>query len=73
MTLEAELHEQLSRLPIEEQRRVLAFARSLVASRIKGVPGKALLRHAGTIDDADLSSMQQAIEEACDRIDLDEW
>lgn len=72
-TIEAELREQLSRLPSEEQYRVLAFARSLAASQVRGVPGRALLRYAGSIDAPDLAVMRQAVEEACERVDVDEW
>ncbi len=49
-TVEAEIREQLSQLPVEQQRRVLEFARSLVATRVRGVPGKTLLRFAGAIN-----------------------
>lgn len=72
-TIETALREQLSRLPLEKQYRVLEFARSLAASQVRGVPGKALLRYGGSIDHTDLDIMEQAIEEACERVDVDEW
>lgn len=62
-TLASEIHEQLDRLPPEQQRQVLDFARSLVAAQVRGVPGKDLLRFAGGIDTEDLQAMKQAIEE----------
>jgi hypothetical protein len=72
-TIEAELREQLNRLPLEQQRRVLEFARSLATSQVQGVPGKALLRFAGTVDATDLTTMKRAIQEGCECIDHDEW
>ena len=72
-TLEAEIRKQLDQLPLEQQRQVLEFARSLVATRIRGVPGKDLLRFAGVIDTEDLNIMKQTIEEGCEKIDLNEW
>ena len=72
-TLEAEIRKQLDQLPPEQQRQVLEFARSLVATRIRGVPGKDLLRFAGVIDTEDLNIMKQTIEEGCEKIDLNEW
>lgn len=32
-----------------------------------------LLRVAGTLDDQSAGEMMQAIEEGCERVDLDEW
>ena len=72
-TLETEVREQLSHLPLEQQRQVLEFARALVAARVHGVPGQALLRFAGTIDSEDLAAMAQTIEEGCERVQPDEW
>ena len=38
-----------------------------------GVAGKQLLRFAGTIGEDDLQVMSQSVDEACEKIDLDEW
>jgi hypothetical protein len=38
-----------------------------------GVPGKELLRFAGTIEADDLRAMAQVIEEGCEQVDLNEW
>lgn len=67
------LLKQLSDMPVEFQRRVLDFARALTLSSPKGVSGKEQLRFAGTIRGEDAKSMNQAIEEACERIDPHEW
>ncbi len=72
-TLEAEIRKQLNQLPPEQQRKVLEFARSLVTAQIRGVPGKDLLHFAGTIDTDDLTSMKQAIEDECEKVDQDGW
>jgi hypothetical protein len=71
-TLEAEIREQLNQLPVEQQRWILEFARSLVAARVRGVPGKTLLRFAGAINTDDLTAMKQAIEEGCEQVSLND-
>jgi hypothetical protein len=72
-TLETEIQEQLSQLPLEQQRQVLEFARALVAARVRGVPGQALLRFAGLVEPDDLALMQQAIEDDCEQVQPNEW
>jgi len=72
-TLETEIREQLSQLPLEQQRQVLEFARALVATRVRGVPGQALLRFAGLVEADDLAAMKQAIEEDCEQVHPNEW
>ncbi len=72
-TLESEIREHLDQLSPTQQRQVLEFARSLVAAQIRGVPGKDLLRFAGSIDAEDLNAMKRAIDEGCEKIDLNEW
>jgi hypothetical protein len=72
-TFEKELHDQLGQLPSEQQRRVLEFARALAKSKISGIPGKNLLRFAGSIDSEDLKVIEQAIAEGCEKVNLDEW
>ena len=39
----------------------------------KGVPGYKLLRFADTIDREDLMTIEQAIKEGCEKVNLDEW
>jgi len=38
-----------------------------------GVSGRHLLRFAGTIQVDDFQIMKRAIEDGCERIDIDEW
>ena len=68
-----EVIEQLKSLPHELQRRVLEFTRALTLSTPRGVPGKQLLRFAGTISPDDARQMREAIEQGCERVDANEW
>ncbi len=68
--LEGEIGQQLRVLPPDEQRRVLDFARALVLSKAQGVPGKELIQFAGTIPKEELQRINAAIEEGCERADL---
>jgi hypothetical protein len=72
-TIETELFACVGGLPVEKQRQVLEFARTLATSPSQGVRGADLLRFAGTIDKADLDTMSQAIKDGCERIDAAEW
>ena len=72
-SLEQAVLEQLRHLAVEQQRQVLDFARALVLAKTRGVPGQSLLRFVGAIDAEDLTTMAQAIEEGCERVNLDEW
>jgi hypothetical protein len=72
-TIEQQLSVCLGRLPVEQQRQVLEFARTLTTPPLQGVHGSNLLQFAGTIDESDLEAMSQAIEDGCERIDADEW
>lgn len=49
------------------QQRVLAFTRALAQTAPQGVPGRKLLRFAGTIPLEDVQLMQEAIEQGCDQ------
>ncbi len=70
---EKEIVDQLRKLSADRQKLVRAFLRGLHQQSPKGVPGKDLLRFAGTIAPADLREMSAAIEEACERVDADAW
>lgn len=72
-TLDKELREQLDRLPPEQQRQVLDFARALATKQIRGVPGHALRRFGGVIAKEDLALVARAIEEGCEQVTPDEW
>ncbi|MEQ8465818.1 MAG: hypothetical protein RIC07_19950 [Coleofasciculus sp. E1-EBD-02] len=67
------LIEQLKIMPQDLRWRVLEFARTISGSTIQGVPGRQLLRFAGSIPPDDVQLMRQAIEQDCEQLDLDEW
>jgi hypothetical protein len=72
-TIEKDISKQLNLLPHEQQQQVLEFARNLVKSRVRGLPGQNLLHFAGTIDHEDLIIIQETIKEGCEKVNLDEW
>jgi hypothetical protein len=74
--IQSELLSYLGQLPVDAQARVVDFARTLADSentKKVGVPGKDLLRFAGTIPHEDCLEMLKAIEEGCEQIDPNEW
>lgn len=62
--LQEELLQQMSRLPEEEQRRVLAFVKGLTPVA-GGIVGRDMLKFSGAIGQGDLQAMPKAIEEGC--------
>lgn len=72
-TFEGEIREQLNQLPPEQQHQVLEFARSLIVARVRGTPGKSLLRFIGSINTDDLATMKQAIEENYEQVNPNDW
>jgi hypothetical protein len=72
-TVKKEIVSQIERLDYEHQRRVLEFARVLAVTGPKGIPGKQLLSFAGAIHADDLKTIKQAIEDNCEKVNLNEW
>ena len=72
-TLQKDILDQLDKLPVEHQRKVLDFARSLSKATPIGKAGKDLLSFAGTIDAEDIEAISQAIEEGCEQVNINEW
>jgi len=68
-----EVVEQLKVMPQHLQWQVLEFVRALVKSEVRGTPGQQLLRFAGSIPSDDLQLMSEAIEQDCERVDINEW
>lgn len=68
-----EVVEYLKVLPQHLQRRVLNLARVLAKTNIKGTPGLDLIGFAGAIPADDLQLMRDAIQQDCERIDVDGW
>ncbi len=71
-TLEQEILAHLHTLALPQQREVLAFVRTLAATPI-GVPGRELFAFAGSIESQELVTLQRAIDEGCEQVNLDEW
>jgi hypothetical protein len=71
--IETKVLKQLHALPEDLQRQVLEYVRSLRVAAPRGVAGNELLPFAGTIPQDDLAMMRQAIGEACERVDANEW
>jgi len=74
--IQSELLSYLVQLPADDQARVVDFARTLAGSpptKKVGVPGKDLLRFAGTISEEDARQMIEAIEEGCEQINASNW
>ncbi|XGB42140.1 MAG: hypothetical protein LVS60_18580 [Nodosilinea sp. LVE1205-7] len=68
-----EVVEQLKIMPQHLQWQVLEFIRLLAKADVRGTPGQQLLRFAGSIPLDDLKLMGEAIEQDCQRVDVDEW
>ncbi|MEB3181373.1 MAG: hypothetical protein VKL59_20410 [Nostocaceae cyanobacterium] len=68
-----EVIEQLRVMPQHLQLQVLEFVRTLVKAEVRGTNGRQLLRFAGSIPPDDLQLMREAIEQDCERVDINEW
>ena len=68
-----EIVKKVRKLPNNLQRQVLIFVDALEASNMRGRPGKELLHLAGSISPEDAAKIEQAIEEGCEQVDIDEW
>ena len=67
-SVEKEILDEIHKLGKGQQVEVLEFVRSLAKSEMEGVPGKTLLRFAGTIDREDLAKMAEAIQADCESV-----
>jgi hypothetical protein len=72
-TIKEQILSDLDRLSPEEQTRAAEFVHSLASRTPKGIPGRDLRRFAGILDPESAREMIEAIEEGCERVDLDEW
>lgn len=71
--IKLQIAKRLEKLPIKLQKKVLDFTEALVSSTQKGVKGKHLLKFSGMITEADADNMIQAIEENCEKVDVNGW
>lgn len=65
--------ERMQLLPSDLQHLVLDFVQTLQVVTPQGVPGRQLLQFAGVIPTDDLTRMHQAILNACEQADVNEW
>ncbi len=72
-SLVRDLIKHLETLSPQLQAQVMDYVRTLDAERARGVPGKDLVRFAGTISKQELAAMSRAIEQGCEQVDLDQW
>jgi hypothetical protein len=71
--IKEQILKDLDQLSPEQQRRAAELVHDLISSLPTGTSGRDLLRFAGTMDSESVSEMMKAIEEGCERVDLDEW
>lgn len=72
-SIKQSINHYLKNLNTEEQRKILEFARALNLSKLKGTPGKDLIKFASSIDKDDLNLMKDAIEAECEKVNDNEW
>jgi len=73
VSIKEEIVEQLDKLPVGLQKRVLDFTQALILSMPKGLSGKDLKKFVGIISPEDAKAIEKAIEEGCEQVDqLDE-
>lgn len=71
--IQHKLYEEIDRLSVAEQLRLLAAAREMHSTSPKGTPWSAIQHLAGTLPDDDAKEIAHAIVEGCENIDRDEW
>lgn len=71
--IQIQVADALRQLPVVAQMSVLQFARSLRQERPNGVPGKELLRFAGTLSAEEAEQFLKTIEETCEQVHPDDW
>jgi hypothetical protein len=72
-TIVTEIIKHLTILSAGLQEQVLDFVIKLNRSYYHGISGTQLIQYAGMISPDDLEIMSHAIENDCERIDMNEW
>ncbi|HGJ65484.1 TPA: hypothetical protein ENS27_08865 [bacterium] len=72
-SIKQEIIEQIDKMPIDLQKRVLDFAHALVLSEPKSIPGRDLLKFVGIMTPEEAEEMAKAIEDGCEQIDESGW
>jgi hypothetical protein len=65
--------QDLDQLSAEQQKQAAELVHGLVSRLPKGASIEDLMQLAGSLDDQSAREMMEAIEEGCERVDLDEW
>ena len=65
--------QDLDQLSPEQQKQAAELVHGLVSRLPKGASVEDLVQLAGSLDDQSAREMMEAIEEGCERVDLDEW
>jgi hypothetical protein len=73
ISIKEEIVEQLDKLPIGLQKRVLDFTQALILSMPKGLSGKDIKKFVGIISPEDAKAIEEAIEEGCEQVDINEF
>jgi hypothetical protein len=74
ITVKQQIDRELDVLTVDKQRKVLDFIIHLSGSGIPpGVPGKNLIKFAGSLSEEDAEELSQIIQEGCEKIDYNEW
>jgi hypothetical protein len=74
ITVKQQIERELDVLTVDMQRKVLEFITHLSGPGIPpGVPGKKLIKFAGSLSEEDAEELSQIIQEGCEKIDYNEW
>jgi len=73
ISIKEKIIEQIEKLNPEQQKQILNFAKVFELGKSKGVKGKELLRFSGAIEKSDLDIMELAIEEGCEKVNVNDW
>lgn len=65
--------QDLDQLSPERQKQAAELVHGLVGRLPKGASIEDLMQLSGSLDDQSAREMMEAIEEGCERVDLDEW
>ncbi|NNF15019.1 MAG: hypothetical protein HKN72_17470 [Gemmatimonadetes bacterium] len=66
------LYREIARLDEDDRRRVLEYAQSLRRTP-RGAPGASLLSLAGSVSDSDMTEIEAATEEGCEKVNPGAW
>ena len=73
IAIKEKIIEKIEKLNPEQQKQLLNFANVFELGKSKGVTGKELLRFSGAIKKSDLDIMELAIEEGCEKVNVNDW